>query len=289
MAFEKEQFGKAIEDYTRVILLDSADAAAYNNRGMSYAALGDYKRAVEDASQALKLDPGHINAVMTRADALSELGRYKEALADYATVLANDIEDAVAYNNRAWVYYKMARGSSDGSARELKKGLEDINRAITLVPDQGLFYDTRGYLRYRLGKYDMALADFNKALALKDDARIALHFGRAMTYEKLGKKDLAIADYRLTQSFAARYPDDKQAQAKAAKRLAVLEKMVVAQGDADAPIVVKRSSNIVEKKPVAKPRPQRVRRKKTPRASEPKKVARPENECWRTFSVMDCN
>lgn len=43
-------------DYTRVIELDSNNAHAYHNRGISYDKIGDFEKAITDFTKVLELE-----------------------------------------------------------------------------------------------------------------------------------------------------------------------------------------------------------------------------------------
>ena len=79
---------QSIKDYTQTIKLDSTDADAsykvnaYNNRGVVYAALGQYQEAIQDYNQAIELDPKHLYAYNNRGVAYAALGQHQEAIRD---------------------------------------------------------------------------------------------------------------------------------------------------------------------------------------------------------------
>ncbi len=52
---------------------------------------------------------------------------------------------------------------------------------------------------YKAGKFDQALADFDRAIAM-DPEYAKAYYNRGSTYDKMGKLDNAIADYRKTIS-----------------------------------------------------------------------------------------
>ena len=58
-------------------------------------------------------------------------------------------------------------------------------------------YTNRGNAYDDKGEYDLAIADFNKAIALNPNDAYAYN-NRGVTYEKNGDKDQAIADFRKT-------------------------------------------------------------------------------------------
>jgi tetratricopeptide (TPR) repeat protein len=56
-----------LADYSEALRLDPGRAAAYINRGVAWAARGEYDRALADYSEALRLDPRYADAYNNRA------------------------------------------------------------------------------------------------------------------------------------------------------------------------------------------------------------------------------
>ncbi len=62
------KFDKAVEDFSRVIVLDPHDVFAYNNRGLARArGLQQYNQAISDFTKAVELDPQFAEAYDNRA------------------------------------------------------------------------------------------------------------------------------------------------------------------------------------------------------------------------------
>ena len=61
-----KQIDEALKAYSRVIDLDPNDAAAYNNRGVTYHGKGKLDLAVKDYNIAIKLNPDDANAYSNR-------------------------------------------------------------------------------------------------------------------------------------------------------------------------------------------------------------------------------
>ena len=72
--------------------------------------------------------------------------------------------------------------------------LADCNRAIALDPLSYETYIVRGIVFKDLGRLDEAIADYNRAIALKPDSFEAYN-NRGSAFEKTGQLDKAIADY----------------------------------------------------------------------------------------------
>ena len=85
--------------------------------------------------------------------------------------------------------------------------IADYNKTIALNPDEAQAYHSRGYTYYVKGAYDLAIADYNKTIALNPDEAQA-YYNRGNAYYFKGAYDLAIADYNKT---IALNPDEAQA------------------------------------------------------------------------------
>lgn len=119
-----------------------------------------------------------------RSVAYFSIGNFKEADhdSDHALTLAPDLP--MALNNRCWLRAAMNAN--------LESGLEDCNKALSAKSDAD-YFDTRGFLYFRMGKYEEATADLNKALAYQPKKAASLYV-RGLTELKLGKLSEGQAD-----------------------------------------------------------------------------------------------
>src|SRR5262249_14265085 len=108
-----------------------------------------------------------------------------------------DPTNARAYTNLA--FESMRTG-------DYAKADEFLRQAITLAPAKALPYMYRGYLSLVLGRGDLGLVDFNRAIEL--DRRVPKSFYyRAEVYRKTNEYDKALADYRAALTLSPLYSD----------------------------------------------------------------------------------
>ncbi len=91
----KEDYDRALADYTQAIRLDPTSARAYTNRASAYARKRSWDLALADFNEAIKLDPKSSSAYIGRALSHQQIGLSQQqaanarAVADYRKALAN--------------------------------------------------------------------------------------------------------------------------------------------------------------------------------------------------------
>jgi len=110
---------------------------------------------------------------------------------DAEALLAECIEKMPeSHRSLNFLAYLWAEGN-----RNLEQALAYSVRSLTHAPENAAYIDTLGWIYYRLGRYEEALAMINKAHELgEDDPEILLHLGDI--HAALGNRDAAIAYWR---------------------------------------------------------------------------------------------
>jgi tetratricopeptide (TPR) repeat protein len=208
---DKGEYDRALADYTRAIELDPKDADAYNNLGNIYSELGEYDRAIIALNRAIELSPKYTGAYMNRGNAYRDRSEFKRAIADFTRAIELNPKSGKTYSNRGIAYQKKG---------EFEQALADFNKAIEVAP-YTFQYRSRSTYFLEQGKTDQALADASQALQL--NAETPENFvARAKAYEAKGLRELAIADYRDALLKEAHSVAEKDASAEAQSRLAAL-------------------------------------------------------------------
>lgn len=184
-------------------------------------------------NKAIENKPNSPDLFVLRAQANFAAGNNEAAEADFKT--------AEAMHNSTKLYeFNNLRGSNFMLLKKFDSAISTLNKALELQPNSSVALANRGSAYLELGKYENALTDslkavsldssssaaqgiagasyfncaqyqkallcLNKAIELEPKNFEALHY-RGKTYEKLGKKDLALKD--LAAAAALGYAPDK--------------------------------------------------------------------------------
>jgi tetratricopeptide (TPR) repeat protein len=180
----RQQYDRALADYSDALKLDPKYAHAYLNRGISFAGKGDSRSALADLTHAIQLDPGQKFAYFNRGLVYRAEGDYRAAIADYDAAIKRDADFADAYESRGFAY--RLQGDID---RAIADYSEAIKRDSTLVAA----YNDRGSA-YRLkGDFDRAIADYAQAIQ-RDPKSAAAYYRRGYVYYLTGALPKALAD-----------------------------------------------------------------------------------------------
>jgi tetratricopeptide (TPR) repeat protein len=132
-------------------------AIAFNNRGVAYKAKGEMDRAIQDYDEAIRLEPDVNSFFLNRGNAYQVKGDYRRAIEDYDQAIYLKPDYADAFNARCW--------TRTIANTTLEAVLFDCDESLRLRPDGAAALDSRGFVYFRMGRYDKAIADCDKALS----------------------------------------------------------------------------------------------------------------------------
>src|SRR6266568_4555061 len=139
--------------------------------------------------------------------------KYDEAEAEFRKVLAAEPQSAVTLNYLGYM-------NADRGVR-LEESLNYIKQAVSLEPGNGAYLDSLGWAYFKLGKYDLAEENLNKASQhMGSDPSVQEHLGDL--YQKTGRLKLAAAHWEraLEEWNKTVAPEvDQEEQAKVQKKL----------------------------------------------------------------------
>ena len=120
-----------------------------------------------------------------RAGILTQAKKFREAVKDY-----NTFHEAISGNVTALFYYE--REQAEMQCRMYQQGLDDINKAVEMEPENLDFLLEKGSVHLRVSQLDEAIATFNKVLSKDSSLAIAYRMlGYCQALQKKNKEACA--------------------------------------------------------------------------------------------------
>ncbi|WP_052330924.1 tetratricopeptide repeat-containing S1 family peptidase [Planktothrix agardhii] len=189
----------AISDYDKALKIDPNNAISYNNRCNTRGKLKDYQGAISDCDKALKIDPNFAMAYIGRGNARRNLKDYQGAISDYDKALKIDPNNALAYTGQ---------GNARSDLKDYQGAISDYDKALKIDPNYAAAYIGRGNARSDLKDYQGAISDYDKALKIDPNNAIA-YYNRGNVRRNLKDYQGAISDYdkalKIDPNYASAY------------------------------------------------------------------------------------
>lgn len=179
---------KAVADFDQVIANDGTDGAAFLNRGVAKAKLGNLADAIDDYTRSIELAPSTA-AHIDRGDAYAHLHREEDALADFDTALEAEPRNVTAL---------LGRANADYARKRLGASLDDYTRLIEVDPKNAMAFFKRGNIHLDLKEYRQAFSDYSMSLQL-DPNQAAVLYNRSIAGQRLGRSADVARDQRLAK------------------------------------------------------------------------------------------
>jgi tetratricopeptide (TPR) repeat protein len=228
----RREYEPALADLSKAIELDPGNADYFYERGRAYASSQQTDKALEDFSQAIRLKPDDVPPLMARAEirvrrndpaeAISpdldaadhaapkqgdmrlELGGLYQRVRNYPAAVAQ-YDDWIDSHHRDDIQMPRARNARCTAralaGQGLDQALEDCNFAVRRDPKVAAYFDSRGFVYLRQGKYDKAISDYDAALALDPKIAWAL-YGRGLARQHLGQEAAGQTDIAAATAIA---------------------------------------------------------------------------------------
>jgi tetratricopeptide (TPR) repeat protein len=181
----------------------------------AYVAAGNPKAAFQEINAIANPSAA---ALALKAGILADLGRFSEAETEYKQAIQLAPDASSALNNYAWMIADDMPSPLRGQLLDAKSLAE---RAIRIAPDVMTYYDTLGWVEFKLGEYDSALQALRLAETLCRGAckssgywqEVEYHLGKV--YTALRMSDNAKKAFQAALDFQKKSPEisnDKYAE-----------------------------------------------------------------------------
>ena len=131
-----------------------------------------HREARDLLTGALVQHPGSIELLYARSLSHEKLGDIAAVEADLLAILAIDADNASALNALG---YSLANHTD-----RFDEAQALIEKALALEPDDGAIIDSLGWVLYRRGEHQRALAELQRAAAMMPDPEVAAHLGEVL-------------------------------------------------------------------------------------------------------------
>lgn len=175
----------AIRDYTAAMGMAPLDEMPVVNRGVAYAKLGDLHSAIKDYKFALSLNPSRWETHSNLGEAHLRLSMFEEATLNFEASVSLDPEEPGPYHSLIDRY--LEQGRYDDALLVSDKALEQF------TPDTSLYHH-RGWIYYKMGNPGEAMKYYDKALKL-DPTYPQAHNDLGLALEMVGETDRAIEHF----------------------------------------------------------------------------------------------
>jgi tetratricopeptide (TPR) repeat protein len=186
------ELDKAIDNFTQSIVINNQFPEAYNTRGLCYGYKEEVELALADFDRAIIIDENFVEAYVNRGSALIGKKNFDMAKADFKKAIEIDPENGSPHFHRGRVHQ---------ISEDWKSAIDDFQSAIQkgFVNAESLY--ELGNSLYQNGEYSKAVQSYSVALEFDSKHHRALN-NRALSYEKLGKNNLAEKDRKKLREMA---------------------------------------------------------------------------------------
>ncbi|MBK7639242.1 MAG: tetratricopeptide repeat protein [Bacteroidetes bacterium] len=187
----QKKFNAAFLIFDNIILRDSTDPIAFNNRGtarfnnqsVQYPSKEDLKNAEHDFSKAIELSPTFAMAYRNRGVVRLGLNDYNNAYQDLIIARRLDPKDEKVYYNLGKIYNKLGKN---------ELAIEAFNNAIKISTIFCEPYLERGLTHLSMGNYESGRSDFRKSIAVDKNSKGRANYYIAKSYALEKNKVLCI-------------------------------------------------------------------------------------------------
>ena len=193
IAERNNNYQMASDYYRKATRINENLAKAYERRGAVCLILRDYDTALRCYSSLLELKPDNAQALFYKGYTYQQLKRPDDAIKQYDKALSLDPGNVSAASALAVI--KAGRKQYD-------EALAILDNLIVRKPSTASLYEVRGNMQMELGRNELALYDFNKAIELDPNNAIN-YINRAILYGRKKQKALSENDLQHAQELGA--------------------------------------------------------------------------------------
>jgi tetratricopeptide (TPR) repeat protein len=220
----------AIADFKSALNQNPKFADAFKNRGLIYKIQRLPDKAIDDFNQAIQLDRKSPEFYNLRGAVLLDKLEFNQAIADFNQAISLNQNYTNAYNNR---------GLAFAYTRQPSRAVADFDKVVNLAPRDQNGYLNRAMVRMDMGNFTGAIADYDQAIDL-DPKKSGPYTRRGEAWRLQGDLHRALDDHNKA---IALNPGDWEAYNNRALTFKDLGKFAEAIADCDQAILLNKNSD----------------------------------------------
>ncbi|MBA3900742.1 MAG: tetratricopeptide repeat protein [Bacteroidetes bacterium] len=193
---------KALNEYDKLIQIDSLQGMIYLNRGMAYRKMEQYELAMADYLKARDMQGTRLDLLYYNMgiNAIYAYNNNDSGIYYYNKAILENPGFRDAYSNKAYSYFRMGQWD---------KAAEQYNLAFQLSEGTSVHYNNLGYCYIKQNNFDQALSTLNSSLKLYPKNPWC-HRNLGVLYKEKGEKQLACKHLQLAldQGFLKKWNQD---------------------------------------------------------------------------------
>lgn len=183
--FKERNYKEAIDAFQVVLENEEESAEIYNNIGVSYSNLSDYKNAEKYFNKALELNSKLPQVYLNMSDVFY---RQKEIALAIECLRAGEI----ALPENTVIPHYLARILMEDAQQDL--AIDELDRILEKEPNNYDAYYDLGRIYFEMGNWEAAIDNFENILEFKDQNEL-IYFYLGEAYEANDEIDKAISNY----------------------------------------------------------------------------------------------
>lgn len=183
---------KAIENLSLSIQKNNRFADAYNSRGLAYGYIGEVQNSLDDFDRALIIDPNFAEAYLNRATAHNNIGNIQQAIEDFTSSIRLNPNNPSVFYQRGQLYLQQ---------KNYNEAIKDIQHSIDVGFKNSEVLFELGNCYFYSEQWRKAIDAYSESIRLNPNNDKSIN-NRALSYEKIGKKEEAEKDRKRLEKMA---------------------------------------------------------------------------------------
>ena len=204
--FQKNDFKRAINDFTRGLRSNPENIDIYLVRAIAKMKIEQFKKAIEDFNLYLQYNSKNINSFLDRGDCYLKLGSKELALKDYDKASSLGSELGKVKKNYLECILQKNKKSINNFSEKIKQGTKD---------PKVYFSRAMAYKKEEACDYALVINDLNKCIDLDpnyEEAYLELNFAKTVLSDIYNQEDTA-ADFEKYSLIRLKRINDERQQA----------------------------------------------------------------------------